>query len=194
VIPDIHVIDELLPLRTRRCLLRRSSPADAAWVAAAVGDPRFPHNDSWSDVESEEAARLRLEIQSARWESVAALHFSIECLPGRAGAGQVSISREPEPDTWLLGYWIVPDKWGQGFATECASAVLELAVGVLGAQSVWAGTAPSNQASRRVLSKLGFEFRNENPCGYMVGATEVPTHEYEFVVDPSDPLPTTATR
>ena len=131
----------------------------------------------------ERGPRSRLEAQSARWESGAALHFSIECPPSPAGVGQTALSREPEPDTWLLGYWIVPDKWGQGFATECASAVLELATDELRARSVWAGTAPSNQASRRVLSKLGFEFRNENPCGYTVGALEVPTYEYEFVVE-----------
>ena len=177
------MIVELQPLRTRRCLLRRSSPADAAWVAAAVADPRYPPDDSWSDVETEDAARARLEAQSARWVSGAALHFSIECPPSPAGVGQVSLSREPEPDTWLLGYWIVPDKWDQGFATECALAVLGLATDKLGARSVWAGTTPSNQASRRVLSNLGFEFRNENPCGYTVGALQVPTYEYEFVVE-----------
>ena len=177
------MIEQFQPLQTRRCLLRRSDKADAAWIAAAVGDSRYPHDDSWSDIETEDAARSRLETQSARWESGAALHLSIECPPISAGVGQISLSREPEPDTWLLGYWIVPDKWGQGFATECASAVLALAMNELGARSVWAGTAPSNQASRRVLSKLGFEFRNENPCGYTVGALVVPTYEYEFVVE-----------
>ncbi len=110
------------------------------------------------------------------------LHFSIELLPGATGAGQVSLSREPEPDTWLIGYWIVPDKWGFGLATECASAVLKLAAGDLGARSVWAGTAPSNHASQRVLSKLGFEFRNENPCGYTVNHLKVLTYEYELVI------------
>lgn len=45
--------------------------------------------------------------------------------------------------------------WGQGYATEGARAVLDLAFDLTGLQEVVAFTVPGNLASRRVMEKLG---------------------------------------
>ena len=168
-------------LRTQRCLLRPSGPSDAVWIASAVGDARYPADDPWSVVDSVEDARDRLEVQSKCWGERTAFHFTIELLGAPPHAGQVSLSREPEPNTWLLGYWLVPDVWGSGIATECATATVHLAFTELGAHSLWAGVTPHNHRSLRVLSKLGFEYRNSNPAGYTVDGKPIPNDEYELV-------------
>ena len=54
-----------------------------------------------------------------------------------------------------LGYWIARSHWGQGYATEAAQAVLQLAK-ALGHCRIVAGHFVDNPASGRVLTKAGF--------------------------------------
>lgn len=54
-----------------------------------------------------------------------------------------------------LGFWIAPAYWGQGYASEAARALLGLAP-VLGHRRLIAAHFRDNQASGRVLRKLGF--------------------------------------
>ena len=54
-----------------------------------------------------------------------------------------------------IGYWIARPYWGQGFATEAARGVVEIAR-LLGHAHVHGGHFADNPASGRVLRKLGF--------------------------------------
>jgi RimJ/RimL family protein N-acetyltransferase len=56
-----------------------------------------------------------------------------------------------------LGYWITPDEQGNGYATEAAHLCLTHAFDELGLHKVWARTAEDNEASKRIIEKLGFE-------------------------------------
>ena len=61
-----------------------------------------------------------------------------------------------------LGYWLTPDAWGKGYATEAARAMLHAARHALGIRRVEASYHVANPASGRVLAKLGFrEVRRE---------------------------------
>jgi RimJ/RimL family protein N-acetyltransferase len=60
-----------------------------------------------------------------------------------------------------LGFHLLPSFWGRGLATEAACAVLDYAFGALGLDTVVAGHHPSNEASRRILGKLGFEYTHD---------------------------------
>ena len=64
--------------------------------------------------------------------------------------GIVLSERGPE-----LAYMINRPKWGLGFATEAAFAVLVYAFSTFEWPTVFASTHPKNTASRRVLEKLG---------------------------------------
>ena len=57
------------------------------------------------------------------------------------------------------GWAIVPERWGQGLATELAQASVEVAFEQLGLLEIVAFTLPTNAASRRVMEKAGFELR-----------------------------------
>ena len=60
-----------------------------------------------------------------------------------------------------LGFHFRPQHWGQGVAVEAARAVIHHASESLKARALFAGHHPDNQASARVLEKLGFEFTHE---------------------------------
>ena len=68
--------------------------------------------------------------------------------------GAISVGPfEDEPHE--LGYWLTPDAWGRGYATEAGAAVLRAARSA-GIRRVAAGHFLDNPASGRVLRKLGF--------------------------------------
>ncbi len=57
-----------------------------------------------------------------------------------------------------LGFALLPGFWGQGYAYEAASAVMEHGKGALGLKRIVAITNPENHNSIRLLEKLGFQF------------------------------------
>ena len=56
---------------------------------------------------------------------------------------------------------IVPDRWGQGLATELALACVEVGFEQLALRRIVAFTLPDNAASRRVMVKSGFEYERD---------------------------------
>ncbi|MGO4536468.1 GNAT family N-acetyltransferase [Leifsonia sp. 2MCAF36] len=63
---------------------------------------------------------------------------------------------EPSGDT-EIGWHFHPDAWGNGYATEAASAVLERAFGA-GLPKVVAVTRTDNTASQRVCERIGMRY------------------------------------
>jgi len=61
-----------------------------------------------------------------------------------------------QPDAEIK-YAFRRDRWGRGFATEAAGALLAHAAGTLGIRHVIATVAPENAASQRVLLKAGMQ-------------------------------------
>jgi RimJ/RimL family protein N-acetyltransferase len=56
-----------------------------------------------------------------------------------------------------LGYWIAPDEWGNGYATDAARTLTEYAFEQRRLHRVQARVVSFNDASARVLEKAGFE-------------------------------------
>lgn len=61
----------------------------------------------------------------------------------------------PRPEVSGIGYRLRTEAWGRGLATEGARAMIAQAFAVPSIERVVASTMAVNQASRRVLSKLG---------------------------------------
>ena len=60
-----------------------------------------------------------------------------------------------------IGYRLVPEAWGQGFATEGATAMHDYGFDDLGLQRIIGVTHPRNRASQNVLMKAGL-----SDCGW----------------------------
>ena len=70
---------------------------------------------------------------------------------GRAGLSPLEDSCEGAE----IGFWVMPDLWGQGLATELANIVCCWTWENTSLDGVFGITMPGNEASRRVLQKLG---------------------------------------
>lgn len=78
--------------------------------------------------------------------------------------GTVSLMKGEPPNSYLapdIGYAILPEETGKGYATEAATALLEYARKELGIDAVFGFCARDDRHSARVLEKIGFEFRGE---------------------------------
>ncbi len=63
-----------------------------------------------------------------------------------------------DPEEHEIGWWISPDHWGYGYASEGARAVADDAFSALDAPHLTARILPENVASIRVAAALGMEF------------------------------------
>nr|WP_156612155.1 GNAT family N-acetyltransferase [Auraticoccus cholistanensis] len=65
-----------------------------------------------------------------------------------------------------VGWRLARSGWGQGYATEAATAVLDHAFGPVGLAEVWSMTAVLNLPSQAVMRRLGMELhtRFEHPA------------------------------
>lgn len=64
----------------------------------------------------------------------------------------------PEPE---LGYWILPEHQGKGFATEAGLAVKKFALDTLKLESLVSYIDPSNEASIQLALRLGAKYDSE---------------------------------
>ena len=78
-----------------------------------------------------------------------------------------------EEDTAEFGYWLTPDVWGRGYATEAGRAVISMAQHALPLTRLKAWHFVDNPASARVLAKLGFRPTGEVVAKASAGRTGV---------------------
>ncbi|WP_086608123.1 GNAT family N-acetyltransferase [Erythrobacter donghaensis] len=135
--------------RSERLFLRPAFPEDGSAILAAIGEEAIVRN----------LARAPWPYTLDDAQAFAALpqdprlpHFLVT-LPGVGVIGSAGMGEhEGEPE---IGYWIARAHWGQGYATEAASAVLRIAR-TLGHRRIVAGHFIDNPASGKVLRKIGF--------------------------------------
>ena len=142
-------------LRTSRLLLRRFGPSDvddlvrlagAREVAATTA--RIPHPYTEADAQH----FLGLQQNEDFGYAFAITLASTNTLVGAVGLHPASDHPHAE-----LGYWIGVPHWGNGYATEAAEAVVEFGFSSLKLHRIFAGYFRGNDASRRILEKLGFQ-------------------------------------
>jgi len=76
--------------------------------------------------------------------------------------GSVSLMRGDSADSYTapdIGFAIVPEETGKGYATEAARGLIDYAQRNLGVDAVFGFFEKGNARSRRVVQKLGFEDR-----------------------------------
>lgn len=149
------------PLRTDRLLLRCYEPADAADYFQAIQANRKhlaeflpPQQEAMqSPADALEVIRWLDEMRQRREVFV----YGIWELAAGGYAGEVYLAN---PDWHVpsieVGYFLVQDKTGLGYATEAARALVEAAFTHLHAVRVDLQCAADNLASQRVAARLGF--------------------------------------
>lgn len=142
-------------IRTDRLILRRIRESDADRICDCIQDPRIHRNvGTIPPNQSFERTRERIIENNARFESGSAFGFAIsedgEQLLGVIGG---SFTQHASFD---FGYWIAPDAWGKGYATEASQGLMDWVVREHNVKAFTAGYIEDNPPSGKVLRKLGF--------------------------------------
>ena len=92
----------------------------------------------------------------ARWAVVEKL--TDECV-GWSGLKYFNQPLNNHNNFYELGYRFKKRHWGKGFATESSNAILDYGFKNLNTETIFAITDPKNANSKKVLAKLGFDFK-----------------------------------
>jgi len=137
---------------TERLTLRPGWPEEAGALARAIGHEAVVRNLArapWPYGIEDAQAFLALPREAAEPRfQIAERHGAFRLIGG--------IGLHREDGQWELGYWLTPNAWGRGYATEAGRAMLGIARDALGITRLRARPFLDNPASARVLAKLGF--------------------------------------
>ena len=166
-------------LTTSRCMLRCASEDDLEHVWSATRSPGFNDGMRWNppDVKSEISRWTQRNL--AMWSNGKEYVFTIRSRTDNSFIGRISIRREQGEGIWSIGFWIHPERWNQGFATEASRTIIDFGFERLGANKIVAAHALWNVASKRVMEKLGLNYVRENPRGFAKNGQWVAEAEYE---------------
>ncbi|MEV4396475.1 GNAT family protein [Nonomuraea sp. NPDC049607] len=142
-----------------RLTLREFVPTDVDGLLAIYGDPRVTEHMSFEPRNREQVeGAIAGVVESARNEprtdySLAAV------LPD--GGELVAFARlsidlgHPLQNSAQIGFALRSDRWRQGLGAEVVRLLLRLGFEQLDVHRIWGARSPVNEASGRVMSKLG---------------------------------------
>src|SRR5437660_3574055 len=167
----------MLTLDTERLLLRAPVPEDAEPLAPMYSDPEVMRylGDGRTLTRDETERSVRRMIDG--WEADGFGLFTTVRKDDEAVIGRVGLIVW-DPETWQttrasaegpteleVGYTIGRPYWGQGYATEAATAARDFALERLEAHRLIALIIHGNDASENVARKLGFEYERDIKFG-----------------------------
>lgn len=152
-----------MQLETPRLLLRDFRPDDAPALAACRADERYwRYYDRVDDVEANAREHVELFV---RWQSEAPrTHFQLaivlkhnDALIGDCGLRQHEQVSYGTPNRLEadIGDELDPRHWRNGYATEAVRALLGYGFDTLNLHRVWAYCLAENEASWRLMERLG---------------------------------------
>lgn len=134
-------------LTTERLRLRQPHPADAASLAAGIGNPNV--------------ARRLNPVPLPYTDDMA--RDWIDSLPAEASPDDATFVIETDDGViggigyrFELGYWLAEPHWGKGFATEACTALLDWIFSNSDIDRMGSAAHDDNPASLNVQRKLGF--------------------------------------
>jgi len=144
-------------IQTERLLLREFIADDWRAVYAYQNDPRYLEFYEWEHrSEQDVKAFVKMFVDRQHESPRTKFQLAITLANSNKLIGNVGIrKREVKTHIAEMGYEIDPREWGNGYATEAATAMLKFAFTKMLLHRVSANVVANNHRSIRVLEKLG---------------------------------------
>ncbi len=144
-------------LKTARLGFRCWSEADYPLAEGLWSDARV--SGLFGGPFSPDMVRARLDVEMGHLQKHGFQYWPIFLLEDDAHVGCAGLRPYRMEDGILeLGFHLRPAFWGQGLAPEAARGIIDYAFTEVGVTALFAGHHPLNEASRRVLLKVGFVY------------------------------------
>ena len=149
----------MIILETERLALRKLSTDDADFVLELLNEPSFLQYIGDRGVRSlEDAREYILNRLVASYERNGFGLYLVELKESSIPIGISGlVKRDALPDA-DIGFAFLPAYWSKGYALESAAAVMNYAREVLGLPRIVAITSLDNEASAKLLEKIGLRF------------------------------------
>ena len=147
-------------LETERLALREWGPEDVEALFVMLGDAEvMRYVDVGRPWEGVERVREWVGWVQKSYRTRGFSRWAVVEKAGGLAVGSCGFALLPWSGEIDFGYMFRRDRWGKGYASEITPAVLRHGFERYGFKEVVASIAPENNASRRVLEKIGFVYR-----------------------------------
>jgi len=152
-------------VETDRLLLRELVPADDKGMFALDSDPEVHWYLGNSPIKTIDDSRVMIayirqqyiDNGVGRW---AVIEKQSGSFIGWAGLKLMRETINGHVNFYDIGYRLIRQYWGKGYATEAAKAVLDYGFNQLNLDNIYGMTAIDNLASKNVLQKIGLTYVN----------------------------------
>jgi len=146
-------------IETERLTLRKLSVEDAPFILRLVNEPSFLQFIGDKGVRNlEDARQYILNGPVASYAQNGFGLFLVQLKTDQAPLGMCGLLKRETLEDVDIGFAFLPEFWNQGYASEAAAGVLSYAKDVLKLPRIVAITNKDNDASGKLLEKLGFHF------------------------------------
>lgn len=156
---------------TERLVVRRLRQDDLDDFAALTGAPEVARFMDDGQPLSRELTQQWIDVSLANYRERGWGCFGVTTKDADRLIGFAGFARPPaRPGIVELIYAFAPEYWGRGFATEVAAALVAFGFEQCGMTRIEATVVPGNEASHRVLAKIGmvYEGRRADDDGTFV--------------------------
>ncbi|QSQ15218.1 GNAT family N-acetyltransferase [Myxococcus landrumensis] len=157
-------------LETERLILRKIAREDAPFILGLLNDPSWLRFIGDRGVRTLEGAEDYItNVPQAQYARHGFGLYLVERKSDGVPVGMSGLLKRDSLEHVDVGYALMPSFWGQGYAREAVSAVLEQGRRDYGLKRVAAIVSNDNATSIKLLEKMGFQFERHI---VMPGATE----------------------
>ncbi len=146
-------------IRTPRLNLRLLTPDDAGFILELLNSP------GWLQYIGDRGVKTRSDAEAYIGERIVKSYrdngfglYLMALKDGQLPIGMCGLIRRPGLDDIDIGFALLPQYTGQGYAFEAAAAVMDFARNELKIPRIVAITLPANKASISLLEKIGLRF------------------------------------
>jgi ribosomal-protein-alanine N-acetyltransferase len=158
-VPSIRKSDANWLIETERLRLRPVTVNDTELMLAIWNDPAFIRNVSDRGIRTIEQAREAIEGGAQKlFEDHGYGPYCMSLKSDGKMIGICGIFKRENLDDPDIGFGVLPDYCGKGYAGEAAAAVVDYARGELGIGVLTAIVSPTNAPSIGLIEKLGLTF------------------------------------
>lgn len=174
--------DPLRTIETDRLRLRPPEFQDRDGVWSAAHHPaNITKGMQWDPPKTKEEPDEFTRTAIDGWEKGDQFTWSIDAKDADEFVGRVAIlKRKDKNDRWYIGYWLHPDRHGQGYMAEAAKAAVDAVFEHMGIDSIISSHASWNAASGKVLQKIGMRHMGHDPEGFRKNGERHPEEQYEL--------------
>ena len=149
----------MIVIKTERLFISEITSADSDFMFRLLNSPKWLQFIGNRNIQTIEDATHYIEhIIRPSYEKYGFGYYKICLNKSDAAVGICGLIKRDFLDDIDIGYALLPEYEGKGFALEATQALFGYAESKLGLSNILAFTTPDNERSIHLLEKLGFSF------------------------------------